>query len=236
MLRTIAARYRRIGALEIRRNCGSNAPHDQPNRPHAGANAPLAVRIIRMRPRLFVSAARRAGRDRAAVRRLPDWRATTKLLVGWDLGIALYLALAFHLMARSDLQPHPPPRRDAGRRRSSRCWCSRRGGGREPGGDLRRAAARRGAAFASLHSSSWRPSPSCCPGPSSTRFSRCTTRTTITATARAHHRRHAVPGEDKPDYWDFGYFSFIIGMYVPGLGRGRSPIAAIRRTGRWRMG
>ena len=32
-----------------------------------------------------------------------DWRAATKLLVGWDIGIGLYLILAFSLMAHSDL-------------------------------------------------------------------------------------------------------------------------------------
>ena len=33
----------------------------------------------------------------------PDWRATTKLLIGWDLGLTLYLVLAFDMMMRADL-------------------------------------------------------------------------------------------------------------------------------------
>ena len=27
------------------------------------------------------------------------------------------------------------------------------------------------------------------------------------------------PGDDKPDYWDFTYFSFMIGMMCAGVGR-----------------
>ena len=64
---------------------------------------PRFLRIIRMRPRLFVSAAIAVvaitvlfaahGRDSAA----------TNVLIGWDVGLALYLVLSFEMMARADL-------------------------------------------------------------------------------------------------------------------------------------
>jgi uncharacterized membrane protein len=59
-------------------------------------------RMIRTRPRLFISAA--FGLAVIAILfPIFDWRAVTKLLVGWNLGIGLYLILAFSLMARSDV-------------------------------------------------------------------------------------------------------------------------------------
>jgi uncharacterized membrane protein len=30
--------------------------------------------------------------------------------------------------------------------------------------------------------------------------------------SRRQSRRPGIPGEDQPDYWDFVYFSFVIGM------------------------
>src|SRR5205809_1206700 len=59
-------------------------------------------RMIRTRPRLFISAAFGLG-ILAIVFPAFEWRAVTKLLVGWNLGIGLYLILAFSLMARSDV-------------------------------------------------------------------------------------------------------------------------------------
>jgi uncharacterized membrane protein len=59
-------------------------------------------RMIRTRPRLLISAA--FGLAVIAILFLIfDWRPVTKLLVGWNLGIGLYLILAFSLMARSDV-------------------------------------------------------------------------------------------------------------------------------------
>ena len=88
------------GELEIGRNYGSNA--SMTSTP-ARRRQPRFLRIIRMRPRLFVS----TGVALVAIALLfaicPKWGATTKLLIGWDLGLTLYLALAFHMMTRADL-------------------------------------------------------------------------------------------------------------------------------------
>ena len=58
------------------------------------------VRAVRARPRLLLSIV--FGFAAAAL--LPsDWRLPTRMLVGWDLGAALWLALAFAMMSRSDV-------------------------------------------------------------------------------------------------------------------------------------
>jgi uncharacterized membrane protein len=63
---------------------------------------PLPLRIVRGRPRLFSSAA--LGVVVTAVLAIAtNWTPVTRLLVGWDFGIALYLGLAFALMARADV-------------------------------------------------------------------------------------------------------------------------------------
>src|SRR2546426_9690364 len=63
---------------------------------------PFLVRIVRARPRLFIAGAVGvvAGASAAVA---TDWLRATRLLAGWDIGIALYLVLAFHMMARSDV-------------------------------------------------------------------------------------------------------------------------------------
>ncbi len=63
---------------------------------------PSFVRIVRARPRLFVSALM----GLAVVGLLwafTGLKPSTRLLIGWDVGIALYLVLAAEMMARSDL-------------------------------------------------------------------------------------------------------------------------------------
>lgn len=58
---------------------------------------PYVVRIIRARPRLFLSGLI----GLAVMAALPAaWRFETRLLVAWDIGIALYLVLVYELMAR----------------------------------------------------------------------------------------------------------------------------------------
>src|SRR5215212_97579 len=92
------------GALELAGNCGSNNAMTaenttSPSYPH---RAPRLIRIIRTRPRLFLSAL--LGLAVIALLFVTsDWRVATKLLIGWDIGVGLYLILAFSLMARSDL-------------------------------------------------------------------------------------------------------------------------------------
>lgn len=61
---------------------------------------PKFVRILRARPRLFMSAI--VGLIIVMV--LPaDWRAATRMLVGWDVGVGLYLVVAYEMMARADI-------------------------------------------------------------------------------------------------------------------------------------
>ena len=58
------------------------------------------ARIVRARPRLFSSALIGA----AVIVLCPsDWWLATRLLVGWDGGLALYLGLALRMMAISDV-------------------------------------------------------------------------------------------------------------------------------------
>src|SRR5256885_12967782 len=63
---------------------------------------PRLVRIVRTRPRLFFSALLGLAVI-ALLFAASDWRVATRLLVGWDIGVGLYLILAFSLMARSDV-------------------------------------------------------------------------------------------------------------------------------------
>src|SRR5882757_4264348 len=59
------------------------------------------IRIIRARPRLFLSAL--AGLGVIALLFIAfDWRVPTKLLVGWDAGVIFYLVFVASLAARSD--------------------------------------------------------------------------------------------------------------------------------------
>jgi len=74
----------------------STSSPNYPRRP------PRFIRVIRTRPRLSVSVA--VGLIATAVLfAVTVWRTPTKLLTGWDIGVVLYLVLAFSLMARSDL-------------------------------------------------------------------------------------------------------------------------------------
>jgi uncharacterized membrane protein len=74
-------------------------PASQPS-PRRRRKLPRIVRIVRARPRLFLAAA--IGIVVGLL--LPDdWRLATRLLVAWDSGVAIYLALAFAAMANADI-------------------------------------------------------------------------------------------------------------------------------------
>ena len=61
---------------------------------------PRPIRIMLARPRLFISVL--VGLVVVAI--CPwDWRPATRALVGWDVGVALYLVLALRLMAIADI-------------------------------------------------------------------------------------------------------------------------------------
>jgi uncharacterized membrane protein len=168
---------------------------------------PRIVRIVRTRPRLFLAVA--LGILVGLV--LPsDWRVTTRLLVGWDAAVALWLAMAFMAMAKSDI--------DRIRRRAALL----------DEGRLTILAMTAGAALASLGAivaelgtkdSGHQPA-----------HLALAVVTIALSWAFTHmifalHYAHefyiearyedggmAFPGKEKPDYWDFAYFSLVIGM------------------------
>jgi len=170
---------------------------------------PALVRIVRGRPRLFGSLGIGVLVS-VALAVLTDWRLATRLLVAWDISVALYLALAAHLMSRSDV--------DRIRDRAAM----------EDEGQFAilvltviAALASLGAIFAELGS-----------GAGAGRRPAHIVLAAFTIllswafihTIFALHYAHefydetigggmAFPGgETEPDYWDFVYFSFVIGM------------------------
>jgi uncharacterized membrane protein len=170
---------------------------------------PLPVRIVRARPRLFISIAVGVVVTAAAAG-LTDWRPATRLIAGWDLAVALYLVLALHLMASSDVQRirRHAAAQDEGQLTILACTVAA-------------AVASLAAIFVELHGSAG--------GARSgaqvfvaalTIFLSWAFIHTIFALHYAHEfyddtagQGMAFPGGDpNPDYWDFVYFSFVIGM------------------------
>ena len=172
---------------------------------------PWLVRVVRSRPRLFGAGALGIVVT-SALAASTAWRLATCLLVGWDIWVGLYLVLAFHMMARSDVHVI--------RHRATR----------EDEGQLTILTLTAAAALASLaaivaelgtsasHAGSRPPAQLA-----------LATITIVLSWALIHtifalHYAHefydesgggglAFPGGDEhPDYWDFVYFSFVIGM------------------------
>jgi len=182
----------------------------QPHQPHQPHRSPSLGRIVRARPRLFLSALLGLFII-AALFAATDWKVATRLLIGWDVGVALYLVLAYQVMARSDV--HRIRRRAA----------------MQDEGRIAILVLTAGAALASLgaivvelgatHGSTRTPAQLV-----------IATVTIVLSWAFTHtmfalHYAHefygenrgkgggmAFPGTDEPDYWDFVYFSFVIGM------------------------
>jgi uncharacterized membrane protein len=170
-----------------------------------------AVRIIKARPRLFLSAV--VGLIAILVLFIAcDWRVATKVLVGWDIGIGIYLVLAFYLMARSDA--HRIRRRASMQDEGQVAMLVL---------TVSAAAASLAAIFAELSTS----------GGATRQAGQLilATATIVLSWAFIHamfalHYAHeyygegrdhrtggmTFPGPDEPDYWDFAYFSFVIGM------------------------
>jgi len=170
---------------------------------------PRLLRIVHARPRLFISGAV-AVVVMAVLAVAAPWRLPTRLLVGWDIGIALYLVLAFHMMVTSTI--------DRIRRRAAE-----QDEGQAVILILTVAAAMASlAAIFALLSTSARSERPVLPVV-------LATVTILLSWALIHtifalHYAHefydetaggglAFPGDEKePDYWDFVYFSFVIGM------------------------
>jgi len=169
------------------------------------------LRVIWARPRLFISAA--VGLIVIAL--LPHaWSIPTRMLCGWDAGIALYLLLVYRLMARTEAG-HIRARaasEDEGRvailvltvfaaLASLGAILGELGTGQVTGHPVARTPAQLVLATVTI-ALSWG-------------FIH-----TIFALHYAHDyygdrgdkRCLAFPGGDAPDYWDFVYFSFVIGM------------------------
>jgi uncharacterized membrane protein len=172
----------------------------------------LLRRVIRARPRLFSSLGLGAvvGAGLAVGFR---WHPATAMLGGWDLAVALYLALAFSMMARSDIHVirSRAVREDEGQAAVltltvvaalaslAAIFVELGGSATVPGGPRPLAALVLAVVTIVL---SW----------------------TFIHTIFALHYAHdfydesspgglAFPGGDaEPDYWDFVYFSFVIGM------------------------
>jgi uncharacterized membrane protein len=173
--------------------------------------APLVWRIIRARPRLFASAAIGIAAT-VALAVVPGWRPVMRGLIGWDIGVGLYVMLALETMARADV--HQIRRRAAGQDEGAIvilvltvaaalaslvaivALLGTSAGGAAPRqpGELLLATITIVLSWAFIH--------------------------TIFALHYAHEfyadsgvRGLAFPGgEEEPDYWDFVYFAFVIGM------------------------
>jgi uncharacterized membrane protein len=171
---------------------------------------PLLFRVVSSRPRLFSSVA--VGLVViAATALVTNWRFATCLLTGWDIAVALYLGLAFHLIATSDVRRirHHAAQQDEGQLAILACTVvaalaslaaifaelgAAAGGAARPRGPLVLATVTILLSWAFIH--------------------------TIFAMHYAHEfydetagRGMSFPGGDPhPDYLDFVYFSFVIGM------------------------
>ena len=169
---------------------------------------PYVARVVRSRPRLFVSILLGA----AAVPFFPSaWPLLTRTLMGWDVAVGLYLGLSYYLMAKETV---PQIRQRAAI---------------EDEGRILILVMTVAAALASLFAIILQLSVS-------TEGDRhpfqlvFATATIILSWFFVHsifavHYAHEFygdnaakgsglnfPGNDKPDYWDFVYFSFVIGM------------------------
>jgi uncharacterized membrane protein len=168
---------------------------------------PRVVRIVRARPRLFLAALLGAI---LGVMLPAEWRLATRLLVSWDAGVAIYLTLAYSSMINSDA--------DRIRRRAALLDEDRRV-------FLLLTA---GAALASLLAIVVQLSAKEAghqPAHLALAVATIALSWAFTHTIFALHYAHefyfeareeggglAFPGKGAPDYWDFLYFSLVIGM------------------------
>ena len=166
----------------------------------------VLVRVARARPRLLLSTA--AGL--VAVAALPaEWRTSTRLLVGWDVGVTLYLLAVYELIGRSDLAR------------------MRQRAAQQDEGALTILVLTVGAALASLAAILAELGTASGRSPANLALATATIGLSwaFIHTIFALHYAHefygeragaacglAFPGGEQPDYWDFVYFSFVVGM------------------------
>jgi len=180
---------------------GSPAPGGGPRK------WPRVVRIVRARPRLFIAASLGAILGVALPTGLPP---ATRLIMAWDTGAAIYIALAFAAIANSDVARI--------RRRAVLLDEDR----------LVFLVLTTGAALASLGAIVAQLSAKEAghqPAYLALALATIALSWTFTHVIFALHYAHeyyieagresgglAFPGKDQPDYWDFLYFSLVIGM------------------------
>ena len=170
---------------------------------------PYPLRLMHARPRLLISIA--IGIAVTLALSLSEWRTSTRIILGWDAGVALYLLLTCILMARStiaDIREHAA-QDDEGRvallvltvlaaLASLGVIVAELGigeGGKRTGTQLALATVTIFLSWTFIH--------------------------TIFALNYAHdyYGEHGAkrsglkfPDDADPDYWDFVYFSFVVGM------------------------
>ena len=172
--------------------------------------APRIVRIVKLRPRLFIAAAVGLAAIGVLFLLCPDWRTPTKLLLGWDIGLTLYLVLGIDMMVRADM-----------------AHIRSRAAMQDEGAiallllPVAAAIASLVAIFAELATAK---------GSTNFGWHAALAVTTIALSWTFIHVLFALhyahdyygsgnranglifPGKDKPDYWDFTYFAFVVGM------------------------
>jgi uncharacterized membrane protein len=170
----------------------------------------LLVRIVRARPRLFASAVF----GLTVFPMMPTgWRFATRLLLSWDAGVALYLVLVYHLMAVCHVGHIRLRARIEDEGKNAILILA-----------ATAALASLGAIVAELGSSSTngsaRPPAQLILATVTIMMSWVFTHT-IFALQYTHDFYQeedgkggglTFPGGEEPDYWDFVYFSFVIGM------------------------
>jgi uncharacterized membrane protein len=168
---------------------------------------PRIVRAVRARPRLFLAAV--LGIVIGLL--LPsEWRVTTRLLVTWDAGVGLYLALAFQAMAKADIARI---RRRAAMLDEDRIAF------------LILTAGAALATIAAIVAELGDKETARAPAHLALAIVTIVLSWAFTHTIFALHYAHefyvenryedgglAFPGKEQPDYWDFAYFSLVIGM------------------------
>ena len=164
---------------------------------------PKILRVIRARRRLFVSALIGAL---LSLLLPPEWRLSTRVLAGWDTGVAIYVIGACIIMAGADVARI--------RRRAALL----------DEGRVAILAVVVGAAVASLGAIVWQLGAGRMPAQLALATTTILLSWIFVHVIFALHYAHefyaakprggglTFPGGDDPDYWDFLYFSLVIGM------------------------
>jgi len=164
---------------------------------------PKILRVIKARPRLFISALIAVALSLL----LPgEWRLSTRVLVGWDTGVAIYVIGAFIIMATADVARI--------RRRAAIL----------DEGRIAILVVVVGAAIASLGAIVWQLGSGRVPAHLALATATILVSWIFVHVIFALHYAHefyaakprggglTFPGDEDPDYWDFLYFSLVIGM------------------------